>query len=383
MATQTVPAYIGQALFEHPVELDRNILEGLYQRTGAIRLGDYVLSVGAGTRAIAVAPGRYFILGVENATQGGYHVWSDGIETFLLSSAATSRIDSFILRVHDDQYGTIPGVPTAFVEVVQGIVSGSPVARADSYFNVGGPAYVPGAWARLGDVRVNAADTGSIPVGQITNANRYVRMPGGITLCGSTSRPSDPLLGDEIFETDTKLSYWYDGVWRMKRKIIQEIVVGAPVASVTFSNIPTTLKNLRVSWSARCSAAAGTYDFNMQVNNVAAGNYFGIVQSIVNTTTAGLNVNGGNAARVGIVLGNVTQPNKFSSGYVDIEGWNDPHSGGLNFIAQGGHFDTSANSWLEHSAWHFVPVGPYTSLKFTPGSGNFAAASVFQLEAVA
>lgn len=382
MVTKVEPAYIGQALFEHPVELDRNLLEGLFQRTGAIRLGDYALSVGAGTRAIAVAPGRYHILGVENAQQGGYFAWSDAIETFLLSSVATSRIDSFILRVHDDQYGTIPGVPTAFVEVVQGIVSGSPVARADSYFNVGGAAYVPGAWARLGDVRVNAADTGSIPVGQITTANRYIRMPGGMTICGSTSRPTDPLLGDKIFETDTKLEYWWDGVWRMIPKIIQETVLGSSVASVTLSGIPSTIKTLRLHWMARSDAAAGGYDMNMRINSVSTGSYFGLFQTLNNATTGGTNEFGVTEARIGVLPGNVTQAYKYATGNVQFDGWN-RSAGGLHFIGQGGFYDSAANSWLEHSAYMFDPAGPYNALRFHPGSGNFVAGTTFTLEAVA
>jgi len=216
MGLKVEPAYIGQSGYDHPVELDRNLLEGLFQRSGAVRFGDFAISQGVGTRAVAVAPGRYFLLGTENAQQGGYFVWSDAVETSLLGAAVGNpRIDSFILRVHDDQYGSIPGSPQAKIDVVQGVAAGSPTARPDSDFNVGGSFYVPGAWVRLGDVRVNTADTGSIPPGQITTANRHIRPPGGYCLCTSTTRPSDPVYGDKIHETDTHLRYWYDGAaWK-------------------------------------------------------------------------------------------------------------------------------------------------------------------------
>src|SRR5688500_3969327 len=163
MGLQAAPAYIGQAGFQHPVELDRNLIEAIFGRTGVVRVGHFVVSVGVGTRAIAVSPGQAVLVGTENAQQGAYFVWSDATETFLLGAAVGNpRIDSLILRVIDPQYGSITGQPRAELEVVQGVSAASPVQRPDSDFNPGGTYYRPGAWHRLSNIRVNTTDTTSI-----------------------------------------------------------------------------------------------------------------------------------------------------------------------------------------------------------------------------
>lgn len=386
MGLQTVPAYIAQTGYQHPATLDRNLLEGLFQRSGALRLGDFVLSVGVGTRAIAIAPGRYFVLGVENAQQGGYFAWSDATETVLLASTGSSRIDTILLRIYDDQYGVISGSPRAQIDVVQGVTSGSPVARPDSDFNVGGSFYVPGAWARLGDVRVNSADTGSIPAGQITTANRYVRMPGGATICGSTTRPSDPQLFDEIFETDTGLGYRYvGGEWRLIPTVLDQRTLLSDTATVTFNNIPSTIKHLRVSWRARTTNAGQANEIRMRVNNVSSADYYGSHTTQVGTGITGFVVTAAAHARVGAIPGAGAQSGLFGAGHVDIPGWNNPTGGAtgrLAWTAQSGFWDTASICYNETSEWLFVPNGPYTRIDML-NAANFLTGSQFTLEALA
>jgi hypothetical protein len=210
MALKVEPAYIGQTGYQHPVELDRNLLEGIFTRSGTLRFGGFNLFPGAGTRGVSVASGRYFINGVEDADQGGYFVWNTTTITYLLGDAiGNPRIDTFILRVVDDQYGVITGIPRAEIEVIQGVPAGVPVARPNSDFDVGGPYYKPGAWTRLGDATVLVGDV-AIPGGQLANSFQVVRV-GGRTVCPSTNRPSDPVAGDEIYEFDTFLTYQWNG----------------------------------------------------------------------------------------------------------------------------------------------------------------------------
>jgi hypothetical protein len=253
MGVQAAPGYIADPTFNHPAELDRNILEGIFPRSGAVEPGNFLLSVGVGTRAIAVAPGRFVIEGTENATQGSYFVWSDAIETYLLAAAVGNpRIDSFILRVADNQYGAIGGSPQAYIDVVQGVASGSPSARPNSDFQVGGSFYVPGAWWRLGDVRVNVADTGSIPAGQITNNYAYATPPGQLLLLTSLQRPLVPSLGDRIQETDTGLSrYWNGSAWQMSGSYQNTIQLASANSEINMTGIPSTLRRLDVRWALR------------------------------------------------------------------------------------------------------------------------------------
>ena len=211
MGLQTVPGYIGQAAYQHPVELDRNMLEGIFSRTGLMRVGDFTIAPTATAQQISITSGRAFLLGAESLQQGGYFVWSDNTENKVFGPpSGSARIDSLILRVVDTQYGSDPGSPRAEWDIVPGVPSGSPTARPDSDFNTGGTYYKPGAWWRLADVRINPGDT-VIPGGQITRFLRYVRVPGGVTMCTSTTRPSDPVAGDQIFETDTLRRFQYTG----------------------------------------------------------------------------------------------------------------------------------------------------------------------------
>jgi hypothetical protein len=216
MGLQTVPAYIGKTGYTHPVETDRNILRSVSgARTGLVRFGDFAITPTGVSGQLSIARGAAYLLGVESNLQGSYHVWSDAAVTASFAAASGNpRIDSLILRVSDDQYGTIPGSPQAYLEVVQGIAAGSPVARADSYFNSGGGAYVPGAWFRLADVRRNIGDT-TIPSGQITHNKRYSRYTiGDMLIPDGSSFPTDPVTRDEVVRVDTGMRYYYDGtVW--------------------------------------------------------------------------------------------------------------------------------------------------------------------------
>jgi hypothetical protein len=214
MGLQAVPLYIGESGFQNPVENDRNALEFLYQRTGLIRPGHFVVAPTGTARQVSVSSGGAVLLGADSSTQGAYLVWSDATDNYTFAAAVGNpRIDTLVMRAVDKQYGSDPGISRAEIEIVQGVAASSPVARADSYFNTGGAAYKPGAWYRLADVRINVVD-GVLPAGQITQTKQYVRV-GGRNICTSTTRPTDPQPGDEVYETDTDLVRVYNGSgWR-------------------------------------------------------------------------------------------------------------------------------------------------------------------------
>lgn len=214
MGLQTVPAYIGQAAYQHPVELDRNILEGIFARTGLMRLGDFALAPTGVAQQLSISAGRAFLLGAESAQQGGYVAWSDVSENKVFGPpSGSARIDSLILRVVDTQYGSDPGSPRAEWDIVAGVPSGSPVARVDSDFNTGGTFYKPGAWWRAADVRINVGDT-VIPGGQVTRYLRYTRQSRGSFLALSTDTVTDMSVGDSRYDTDTLTErVWNGSVW--------------------------------------------------------------------------------------------------------------------------------------------------------------------------
>jgi hypothetical protein len=202
------------AAFQHPIELDRNQLKALYRRSGRMRVEDLVLAPTGVNQQLSISAGRAFMLGTETAQQGGYFAWSDASSnvTFAVPSASP-RIDTLLLRIYDNQYGTITGNPRPQYDIVQGTPGASPAVHPDSDFNTGGPQWVPGAWYRLGDVRINPGDT-VIPTNQIYTNTTYVKSPGGVTVCNSANnttgfggRPTDAINGDEIWEQDTGRRY--------------------------------------------------------------------------------------------------------------------------------------------------------------------------------
>lgn len=217
MGLQTVPAYIGLSGYQHPVELDRNILEGIFGRTGLMRIGDFTIAPTATAQQISIQAGRAFLLGAESAQQGGYVAWSDVAENKVFGPpSGSARIDSLILRVVDTQYGSDPGTPRAEWDIVAGVPAGSPTARPDSDFNTGGTFYKPGAWWRLADVRINVGDT-VIPGGQITRFLRYVRQSRSHFLALSTDTVTDMFVGDSRYDSDTLTERIWDGTVLMDR----------------------------------------------------------------------------------------------------------------------------------------------------------------------
>lgn len=377
MALKVQPAYIGQTGYLHPVELDRNLLEGLMGRTGVLRYGDMRVTPTAGTRAVSIAAGRIHIVGQENAQQGSYFAWSDAADTFTFAAATVNpRIDSILVRIYDDQYGVISGSPRAEYVIVQGVASGSPVARPDSDFLVGGSQYIPGAWARIANVRVNVGDT-TIPGGQITNIERYVRV-AGITLCLSTDRPSDPVFGDRCWDIDTGIRRVYNSTsWVQSEAWIGLVQLGAGAATMSITGIPTTLRTLEATWEARTVLAAEPDAVLFRVNATATGYaYQNLIQQ--NATPSGsANFRGDIGFPVGFCAAANTGAGRTGGGVVRFIGWNAPSSLQLAVNWQGGVYgNTSATAYSETGNGTYIGAQPYTSLEFRTVSGsNFSIGS--------
>lgn len=211
MGLQTVPAYIGAIGYQHPVELDRNLLEAIFGRSGVNRFGDFTVTPTGTAHQISIASGSAFLLGAENAQQGGYFAWSDAAQTMLMAvPSAQPRIDSLILRVKDGQYGSITGTASAYFDLVTGVAAGSPSVRADSDFNPAGSQYVPGAWWRVANILRGVSDT-TVPGGNITMLPRYTRRSRAMLLALSTDTISDAVAGDERYDTDTGVTRTYNG----------------------------------------------------------------------------------------------------------------------------------------------------------------------------
>jgi hypothetical protein len=271
MGLQVAPGYISQTGYNHPAELFRNITKAIWGRSGLSRPGSFVIAPTGVAQQVSISAGQAVLLGTENASQGAYVAWSDASENKNFAAPSGSpRIDTLLLRVEDPQYGTIPGTPGAYWDIVQGVPAGSPAIRADSEFNSGGGFYIPGAWFRAADVRINPGDT-VIPGGQITPNLRYVRGANKLHLAKLADTISDGSYGDLRRNSDTDLLHWQDssGRWRhVPGQLLSETVVSSGDASiaagaaqmihvVTLNDFVQGQKYL-VEWEGRATTSVAT-----------------------------------------------------------------------------------------------------------------------------
>jgi hypothetical protein len=287
MALQAIPLAVAQnpdtSLVQHPVELYRNFTEHVFTRPGVTRVGGFNVASVPAALQVTVAAGGAMVDGPEATLQGSYFAWSQASETLSWPAApgSTSRIDSLILRVADPQYGTIPGAAGASWDIVQGVVSGSPAARPDSYFQSGGGAYVPGGWLRVADVLISAGYT-QFTAPDITWKAPYVANLGHTPVANYASLPVTAYEGERAYTLDNKFWYIYQGaawhLWQPVRRnlaanMTSTVTALANVSGFSFPYLANTRYSIRGAvmmftnstaasawkWTYSGTAAADTY----------------------------------------------------------------------------------------------------------------------------
>jgi hypothetical protein len=128
----------------------------------------------------------------------------------------------------------------------------------------------------------------------LIDTRRFAGTYQGVQRCTSTTRPSSPSVGDQIYETDRKLSYaWSGSAW----VLTGEQPYGARVApvgnTITLSGIPAVGKTLRIRGYARsvrviadtglryrCNGIAGANDYSLRSSAGFATDTYGYVGNI-------------------------------------------------------------------------------------------------------
>lgn len=163
---------------------------------------------------------------------------------------------------------------------------------------------------------------------------------------------------------------------------IAEFVLVAGAASVTFSAIPATYRNLTIYYQAQGDAAAtngamygrlngdsgANYDF-YQVNINAAPPSTGSAESIAATS-----------GQIGVITFGTAPANVFTAGRIEI-----PNYAGT--VAQKEAFglsglkvaNTAGNIFALLNQFHWRNTAAITSIQLFPGAGNFIIGSSFQL----
>lgn len=213
MAVVSPPAWIQAG--EYPAHTDRLVPASIVQDEGVVQVGD--LEVAASSTpgmSVTVSAGRAWIRDASpGATEnkGLYNFVNDGPETLSVedSHATLDRIDRVVARVKDSD---VSGAEDeALLEVITGTPASSPAAPA-----------LPASSLSLKEISVvhNATSvTGANLTGTPPRAKLHSSMIDSVAVVTSSTRPTgaDRVTGMQIFETDTKRSWqWNGSEWQFR-----------------------------------------------------------------------------------------------------------------------------------------------------------------------
>jgi len=209
MTERTPPAWLQAGTY--PAEDDRRLIATIFSDSeGIITPTDLAVTQrGAGANmSVDVAGGRCVIKGDLATYEGSYFMENRGVTnlTIAASDPTNPRIDRVIAEVLNAEYSGVSNLWR--LRVMTGTPAGSPSAPA-----------LPTNAISLATVAV-AALASSITNANITNLRTAAWIGNGTIICTSTTRPTSPFEGMEIYETDTDLTYIYNGsVWVVTAQI--------------------------------------------------------------------------------------------------------------------------------------------------------------------
>lgn len=196
----------------------------------------------------------------------------------------------------------------------------------------------------------------------------------GLRYPAPSAAPNVPQdLSNLATDTETQVLARPKGPWRATQ------LLATTTASITFSSIPTTIRRLVVSWTARTTATGAATDLWMRVNGSTSTVYSSTICNVNNTTQTNLADGAQTRGMVGICGGQSSAANNFGAGEVRIAGWNSPHVANLNWQFQSQFWESPTLSYYAHGGGLFVAASPFTSLTFLPQSGSFVAGTQFAL----
>ena len=190
-------------------------------RGGVATPGSLAVSQHAGTPAmnVDVAEGAALILGTEATYQGSYFVEAQAVTTLTISANASGnpRLDLVVAKVQDAQYsGATNSWSLAVVTGTAAATPRYPTVPANAIVL----ATVAVASGATSIVNANITDirTSSATDGLTTLSNKgLVAATGALVACTSAQRPTG-VSGLQIYETDTRKVYIYDGsTWQYLR----------------------------------------------------------------------------------------------------------------------------------------------------------------------
>ena len=156
--------------------------------------------------------------------------------------------------------------------------------------------------------------------------------------------------------------------------------LSAAASQVTFGDIPTNLRSLRLKWRARGDAAVNLQFIGFRYNALATAVYFWNYTQGINATASAASLTLQTFGMIGFCTGASAGAGVYASGVTDFIDWNETDNAVWNHNSQalGTGVANFANT-VGGGLFGATSVGPWRLLTIFPNSGNFVADSDFQL----
>jgi hypothetical protein len=210
---------------------------------------------------------------------------------------------------------------------------------------------------------------------------RVVNQPALVTSTADRDAAiTNPVAGTLAMIGASGQTYRYTGsAWNPHQRYKDSIDLGADTASITFSNIPNTLRALQVEWCTRATAALVNLDVRMRINGNSGNVYSEMISHLVGTTYSNF-VNSGTTAfaTVGATVAANAGVNNFGSGMIHFPGWN-MASALLTWRAASFWLESGVSNSMADAGGLYFGGAPYNSITLFPSSGNWLSGSKFTL----
>lgn len=339
-----------------------------------------VTQTGSPSMGVLVDTGSAIVSGTESATQGGYFVVNDAQVTLSVTAAHATlpRIDIVVINVRDAFYSGASN--DVQLQVVAGTPASSPVAPT-----------APANSITLAQIAVGAAVT-SIVNADITDQRFYLAAAGGVINARTdATRPGSTVIteGQLVWTMDNnRLTVWdgsaYQQLYPGGYDKISENVLGSAAASVTFSSIPSTYRNLHLAIICRGDTAATFATMNLRFNSDTGANYAteaifgqasaaGATESLAQTSMPMPDFAAASAPANHPGIYNITIPWYTSTAFIKLVHTQSTIS-----------FGTATNQFTTRSmSGRWASTSAITSITLTPSAGNFITGSSFVLYGIA
>ena len=281
MALRNPPSWLEGG--EHPAENDRLLVAGLLQYVGVSGPDAFKVTAGPGLQ-VTVAPGGAFVAGTVRSNQGVYHVFNDAPVSLALTTAPTSnpRIDAVVVVVSDADVAG--GDNSVELQVIEGIPASNPILPT-----------IPDNALLLAAVSVGVNATGIVSANVSDRRGSRASSLGGVLVCTSTTRPTGPWVGTNIYETDTKIQrVWSGTAWLVVADTNTIPTVFNPPRVYAYASSPTTLQpngyrtvNLQSTYYDSASMHSNTTN-NSRLTAPISGLYHVSAHAYINTSDTGL-----------------------------------------------------------------------------------------------